>query len=98
VEPSVSADLAALGQIALEWAASMPGRKGARSKPLPNVLQDIVRRLGSDNPVERFESAAALLEALDRAGVDVPANAAAWERFLKQVQEQSDDVGLRPTG
>jgi chromosome segregation ATPase len=96
-EPSVAADLAALGQVAAGWAASTPNRKGAKSKPLPDALQEIVRRLSSVVPGERFDSAAALLEALDRAGDRVPANAAAWERFLKQVREQSEDVALRRT-
>jgi hypothetical protein len=96
-EPSVAADLSALGQVAAGWAASTPNRKSAKSKPLPDALQDIVRRLSSPAPGERFDNAAALLEALAGAGDRVPANAAAWERFLKQVREQSEDVALRRT-
>jgi hypothetical protein len=96
-EPTVASDLATLGRIAADWAASTPGGKGTRSKPLPKVLQEIVSRLTADNPAERYASAAALLEALDQAGSSVPANAAAWERFLKQVREQSDEVTLRRT-
>ena len=96
-EPSVAADLTALGRIAADWSESTPNRKGAKSKPLPDSLQEILRRLESDKPGERFDSAAALSEALEQAGGSVPANAAAWERFLKQVREQSEDVALRRT-
>ncbi len=96
-EPTVSADLTALGRVAAGWADSTPNRKGGRTKSLPEVLQAIVRRLESDQSGERFDSTAALLEALDLAGAEVPTNATAWERFLKQVREQSDDVALRRT-
>src|SRR5262249_45387678 len=96
-EPTVAADLAAFGQIAAGWAATAPAAKASRSKALPRVLQEIVRRLTTDNAAERFESASALLDVLDQAGSEVPANAAAWERFVKQVREQSDEVVLRRT-
>jgi chromosome segregation ATPase len=96
-EPTIAGDLAALGKIAASWAASVPGTKPSRSKALPVVLQEIVRRFASEDVAERFESAAALLDALEKAGSEVPANAAAWERFVKQVREQTDEVVLRRT-
>jgi hypothetical protein len=44
---------------------------------------------------ERFHSAAELLEALDQASAKVPANAAAWERFLGEIRSQSAGLALR---
>ena len=96
-EPTALDDLTALGRVAASWAEGTSHRKGARPKSLPESLQEIVRRLESDQPADRFDSAAALLEVLDQAGAGVPANATAWERFLKQVREQSEDVALRRT-
>ncbi len=89
-----AADLAALGRMAAEWAALLPSRKG-KTKPLPDALQAVLRRLTAEAPEERYPGAAALLEDLDRASADVPANAAAWERFLKQVREQAADTAVR---
>jgi len=79
------------------WAASTSERKGAKPKPLPDALQEIVRRLQSEHGGERFESARALQAALDQAGASVPANATAWERFVTQVRDQAEDVALRRT-
>jgi hypothetical protein len=91
--PDVSLDdLTALGRIAAAWAATAPLRKGSKAKPLPESLQNVLRKLTAERPEERYESAAALLEELDAAGADVTPNAAAWERLLKQVREQAEDV------
>ncbi len=79
-EPTIATDLKALGEIATGWAEGTSSRKGARSKPLPEPLQAILRRLESEELGVRFDSAASLLEVLDQAGGSVPANAAAWER------------------
>jgi hypothetical protein len=94
-EGDVPGDLLALGRIAAGWAALTPERKTARMKPLPEGLQGVLQRLTTQEVDERYPSAAALLEELDRAGADVPANAAAWERLLREVREQAVDVGLR---
>jgi chromosome segregation ATPase len=74
VREEVAADLAALGRLAARWAAAQ--RKGAKGKPLPESLQDVL----------------AVTEALEQVAADVPANPAAWERLLRQVREQAADV------
>lgn len=94
-EPGMAGDLAALGRIAAEWAAGSAARKGGKAKPLPEALQGVLGALTADDPAKRPVSAAALLAELDRAGADVPGNAAAWERFVRQVREQSADTALR---
>jgi len=94
-EPSVAADLAALGHLAASWAAATPAGKGGKVKPLPDSLQAILARFHAEAEEERYTSAAALLEDLDRAGADVPANATAWERFVRQVREESAATALR---
>ncbi len=94
-EPSVAADLTALGHLAASWAAATPAGKGGKTKALPDALQNILGRFHAEAESERYASAAALLEDLDRAGADVPANAAAWERFVRQVREESAATALR---
>lgn len=101
-EPTPASDLTALGVIAASWAAlaAAPGapRKGAKNKQqAPGELQAILTRLNADRPEDRFPSAAALLEALDQASAQVPANATAWERFVKQIRDQSADRKVRRT-
>jgi len=54
-----------------------------------------VSPLTGEGGAEPYPSAAVLLEELDAAGAAVPANAAAWERFVRQVREQSLDSPLR---
>jgi hypothetical protein len=88
-------DLLALGALAASWAAGAAPRKGARPKPLPDVLQSVLSRLLADDPDARFAGATALLEELDRISAEVPPNAAAWERFVRQVREQAADTALR---
>src|SRR5262249_32695826 len=94
-EGDVAGDLLALGRIAAGWAALTSEQKTARKKPLPEGLQGVLHRLTTNEVEERYASAAALLEDLDRAGADVAANAAAWERLLREVREQAVEVGLR---
>jgi hypothetical protein len=91
-EPSVSRDLAALGHIAAGWAAVTPASK---TKGLPAILQNILSRFHHEVPTQRYDSAAALLEELERAGAAVSANTAAWERFVRQVREESAASTLR---
>jgi hypothetical protein len=95
-EGDAAADLVALGTVAAGWADLGGGaRKGARTKALPDALQAVVQRLTADAPEARFLGSAALLEELERAGADVPANGAAWERLLRHVREQAVDTALR---
>jgi hypothetical protein len=94
VEPSVDADLVELGRIAAGWAALTP-RKGSKVKPLPASLQAVLQHLQADSVEQRFPGAAALLDELDAAGADVPANPTAWERFIREVREQSTSLALR---
>jgi TolA-binding protein len=81
-----ASDLTALGRIAAGWARVRGKGKG---KPLPEALQAVLQRLVTEDPAERFPDAAALLEALDRAGTDVPANAEAWDRLLRHVRDHA---------
>jgi chromosome segregation ATPase len=92
VREEVAADLAALGRLAAAWAAAGAQRKGAKGKPLPGSLQEVLRRLTTDHLEERYPTAAAVAAALEQVAADVPANAAAWERLLRQVQEQAADL------
>jgi hypothetical protein len=94
-DEGVAADLRALGEVAARWAAVPPPRKGAPVKPLPDVLQAVLRRLQSEDGSARYPGAGELLDDLDRASAQVPANAAAWERFARQVREASAATALR---
>jgi chromosome segregation ATPase len=88
-------DLAMLGRIAAGW-ADAARRKGARAKPLPESLQTILARLDPNAGDQRLTSALSLLEALDQAGADVPANGEAWDRLLRHVREHAPaDAVLR---
>jgi chromosome segregation ATPase len=78
-------DLLALGRIATGWAAVPPGGRATRAKPLPEELQSVLARLTSGG----FASAGDLLTALDQAGKNTPASAAAWDRLLKHASEAS---------
>jgi hypothetical protein len=90
-----AADLFALGALASSWAAGALPRKGAKAKPLPDVLLAVLQRLQGGEEHGPFPSAAALLEELDRVSAEVPPNAAAWERFARQVREQAVDTARR---
>jgi hypothetical protein len=94
-EPSVAGDLAALGHIAASWAAVAPTGKSGKARGLPAALQSILARFHHNDEAQRYTSAAALLEDLGRAGAGVPANAAAWERFARQVREETATTALR---
>jgi chromosome segregation ATPase len=91
-EPTPADDLLALGEIAAGWAATMGKGKG---KGLPPALHTLLERLR--HPEQNFASAAELLAALEALGEEVPANATAWERFVKQIREQAADLSLRRT-
>jgi hypothetical protein len=93
-EPSIVGDVAALGHIAAGWAAAAPTGKG-KPRGLPAALQTILGRFHHEDETKRYSSAAELLEELEAASAAVPANAAAWERFVRQVREESAATALR---
>jgi chromosome segregation ATPase len=95
VEGDAAADLAALGRIATGWVEITEGRKGAKAKPLPESLQAVAQRLTAATPENRYPNAAVLLEDLEKAGGDVPANGAAWDRLLRHVRDEAVDTALR---
>jgi hypothetical protein len=90
-DPTPEADLAALGDVAASWAAIVPRRKGAKPpKPLPEPLQQVLLRLRPD-AADRYPSAAALLEDLERAGASLPDAAEAWEKLLRHAAENATE-------
>jgi hypothetical protein len=82
------ADLRALGKIVSGWCTPAGVRKGPKTKPLPEVLVAILYRLAAAGE-DGYASASDLLNDLDRAGADVPANAEAWDRLLRHVREHA---------
>jgi hypothetical protein len=85
-------ELAALGHIAAGW-ITLGQATGKKAKGMPKPLQTILDRLTT---AKGYASAAALLQDLDRAGGDVPANAEAWDRLVRHVREaMSADTALR---
>jgi hypothetical protein len=92
---SIEHDLATLSELIVGWITPSAGGKKARLKPLPGALQSVLDRLATSESTARFPSAAEVLEALNRAGAEVPANAAAWDRFVHQVKAQSVDAAVR---
>jgi chromosome segregation ATPase len=89
-----AADLLALGRIADGWTAGATARrKGGKTKPLPEPLQEVLHRLSGE---AGYANAGALLEDLDRVGAEVPANPEAWDRLLRHVRDQvADDPRVR---
>lgn len=81
-------DLQALGRIVSVWCTPTGVRKGGKTKPLPEALVAILFRLAPEGAAG-YTSAAELLEDLERASSDVPANAEAWERLLRHVREHA---------
>lgn len=99
-EATVEDDLRALGQVALGWYAG-GRRKGNKVKPFPPGLIDILRSLGvtpeeGGVPLAVYPTAAALLEDLDRAAAEVPADHGTWDKLLGYVgQNAGDGIVLR---
>jgi len=94
-EPTPAADLGALGWIAAGWTTLTATGKAGKTKGFPDVLLTILQRLTTANDVERFPNAAVLLDELDRVSGEIPANAAAWQRFIGFAREQAGDAALR---
>jgi hypothetical protein len=102
VEPSVAADLRALGQVAFGWSQlAAKVKKPAKAKPFPASLLAIVRRLEADPEppmadtvaAERpYESAAQLLADLNRVARETPFSDTEWEKLLKHVADTAPDA------
>jgi hypothetical protein len=86
VQEEVRGDLDALGRIVSGWIPTR--RQASKSKALPDRFRAVLDGLCSDDRA-RYESAGALLDALDQAGAEVPANAEAWDRLLRHVRENA---------
>jgi hypothetical protein len=89
-----AADLEALGEVLAGWTTLGAPAKGARAKPLPPALAEVLARL-RDEVDPPFTSAAELLAELERAGSSVSGNAAAWGRLLAHVREGAAPADLR---
>ena len=85
---STAGDLAASGRLAADWLVLADLGEVRQSEALPPALDAILRRLTS----EKVEDALPAPRRLSKHGAgadEVPANAAAWDRFVKAVREQS---------
>jgi hypothetical protein len=95
-ESGVEEDLKALGHVALGWMQAGSRRKGFKPKPFPPGLVGILGGLGaapdeSGVPLGVYPTAAALLEDLDRAAAELPADHGAWEKLLAYASENAGD-------
>ena len=95
-EPMPEDDLRALGEIVHAWAGPSLKKKGR--KGLPESLQNVLRGLGVDMgdgiPAALYPNTSALLEDLDQASRDVPADVASWEKLLEHVVENATEGPL----
>ncbi len=94
-ESDAAADIAALGRIVAEWSTAPSLGKKSRPKPLPDALQAVLERFTAADPTTQYATAAEVLEDLEKAGAEVPANAAAWDRFVRLVRDQAADAAIR---
>jgi hypothetical protein len=102
VEPSPATDLRAFGQVAFGWSQLAGRRKGAaKSKPFPEALLAIIRRLEADPepPMadtvatgKPYESAAELVADLNRVARETPFSDDAWDKLLKHIAENAPDA------
>ena len=94
-EPSLAGDLAALGHIAAGWAAVTPTAKSGKNKGLPDKLQHILSALPSRRRSQALRQRRGAARGSRSRRRRLPANTAAWERFVRQVREESADNALR---
>ncbi|MFL5329096.1 MAG: hypothetical protein ACJ8C4_09275 [Gemmataceae bacterium] len=88
VNATAADDVTALGQVAASWAALVPKRKGAKPpRPLPKAVRAVLDNWAAGG----YDSAAAVLEELDRSGSDVPSGVETWERLVKFAGENSSE-------
>src|SRR5262249_2718783 len=83
---NAAADLAALGRLVSSWCLPQAVRKGAKVKPLPEALVEVLHRLEG---TAGYESAAALLDDLDRISPQIPPNQEAWDRLLRHIRDHA---------
>jgi chromosome segregation ATPase len=88
-EPTPRDDLRMLGTIVSGWCTPTGVRKGARTKPLPDALVSVLYRLAAEKDAG-YRDVHELLDDLQKAAADIPANAEAWDRLLKYVREHAD--------
>jgi hypothetical protein len=94
-EPDVGTDLASLGRLVTGWAERMPRRKTAKTRAIPESVQDLLTRLNAETPENRYPDMATLLEELERAMADLPADAESWEILLQSVRDRDVEEELR---
>ncbi len=80
-------DLRRLGQIVSGWCSSAGVRKGAKAKPLPEQMVAILTRLQAADG--GYANVRELLDDLERASNDIPANPEAWDRLLRYVRDHA---------
>ena len=101
VEPSVAADLRALGQVGFVWSQLAAKKRTRPGKAFPSELIAIVRRLEADPEppmadtvaADRpYESAAELVADLKRVARETPFSDDSWEKLLRHVSENAPDA------
>jgi hypothetical protein len=89
--PTAAANLAALGQLAADWAALAPRRRGNKPpKPLPAPLLAVLNRL-QPTAHNGFTSAAELLDSLESAGTNLADASESWDALLEHAAENGSE-------
>lgn len=100
-EPRSAGDLRALGRIGFGWSQLGSRRRGARPKPFPAELTNVIRRLeigaepsmGDVVAIDRpYTDAGDLLRDVARLVELHPCPSDAWEKFVRYAAENSPDV------
>ncbi|MBX7106415.1 MAG: hypothetical protein K1X57_20225 [Gemmataceae bacterium] len=89
-DPNATAhdDVIALGQLAANWAALTPKRKVTKTpRPLPTALRQTLDRWAAGE----FATAGDVLDALDRAGQNIPSGAETWDRLMRYAGANATD-------
>lgn len=81
-----SGDLRALGRIVSGWCTPSGVRKGPKAKPLPERMVAILFKMQA---TPGYTNARELLDDLDAAAADVPANPEAWDRLVRYVRDHA---------
>jgi hypothetical protein len=81
-----------LAGIANNW-CSAAQNKAARGIPLPPGLQAVLDRLGAASN-RGINTAAMLLDELEKAAAVVPVNPEAWDRLLRHVKDNAEPSAM----